>query len=229
MDDRIDKISAVAFDIDGTLYSNGRMYCATGFFVLRHLPLFRAFGIARKQVRREYPVANLHERTVELTARKLRWDIDKTREALRTVIYRDWEQRLRNVKLCSGVRDLISDLRRSGIRTAALSDFPVQRKIDLLGLEGMWDLAFTSEDTGHLKPHREPFDHLVRELGLPPERILYVGNSYSYDVEGAAAVGLRTAHFTRVPRRDGVADFSFFRYEDLGNWLRDRLEPVELD
>ena len=44
------------------------------------------------------------------------------------------------------------------------------------------------------KPDRRVFQATIDALGLPPERILHVGDSVHYDVDGAAAVGLRTVH-----------------------------------
>lgn len=44
------------------------------------------------------------------------------------------------------------------------------------------------------KPDPRVFQATIDALGLPPERILHVGDSVHYDVEGAAAVGLQTVH-----------------------------------
>ncbi|TVR74322.1 MAG: HAD family hydrolase [Spirochaetaceae bacterium] len=229
MEKRIYKIRALAFDIDGTLYTNMAMYRATALFALRHVRLFLAFGRARKLVRQEYPLQDLGERTVELTAKELEWDTERTRKALQKVIYREWEQRLRSVQLCDGARELLVWLRRAGIRTAAMSDFPVAGKLSVLGLEGLWNVAFSSEETGYLKPRAEPFNRLIAELKLPAEEILYVGNSYEYDVLGASAVGIPAAHFTWRTPRESKAVFTFSRYSDLQEWLKPRIMPAELD
>lgn len=44
------------------------------------------------------------------------------------------------------------------------------------------------------KPDPLVFHATIDELGLAPERILHIGDSVYYDVEGAAAVGLQTLH-----------------------------------
>lgn len=44
------------------------------------------------------------------------------------------------------------------------------------------------------KPDPRVFQATIDALGLPPERILHVGDSVHYDVDGGAAVGLRTVH-----------------------------------
>jgi putative hydrolase of the HAD superfamily len=38
------------------------------------------------------------------------------------------------------------------------------------------------------------FQATIDALGVPPERILHVGDSVHYDVDGGAAVGLQTIH-----------------------------------
>lgn len=44
------------------------------------------------------------------------------------------------------------------------------------------------------KPDARVFQATIEALGMPPERILHVGDSIHYDVEGGAAVGLQTVH-----------------------------------
>ncbi len=218
-----DSIRAVAFDIDGTLYPNGQMYLASLPVVIRHLRLFRAFGHARRDIRRERPVTDLHRRTAEMVSNELGIETTEAVTRINRYIYGEWESILKKVTLYPGVRELIQHLRERGIRTAALSDFPVRKKLQLLELEGLWDVAFSSEETGYLKPNQEPFQRLIRELKLPPRQILYVGNSYHYDVEGARSCDLLTAHITRRRPHGPPADFSFRHFSELREWLESRL------
>ena len=44
------------------------------------------------------------------------------------------------------------------------------------------------------KPDPRVFQATIDALDLPPERILHVGDSVHYDVDGGAAVGLQTVH-----------------------------------
>jgi len=44
------------------------------------------------------------------------------------------------------------------------------------------------------KPDRRVFQATIDALKLAPERILHVGDSVHYDVDGAAAVGMQTVH-----------------------------------
>ncbi|MFP4210854.1 MAG: HAD family hydrolase, partial [Alkalispirochaeta sp.] len=131
----IPTIRAVAFDIDGTLYPNLRMYLVSAPIVLRNFRLFRAFGAARKRVRRERPITDLPRRTAELTAGILGRDVSRVADEIDRTIYDRWESSLARVELYPGARELILWLRSRGIATAALSDFPVERKLTLLGIK----------------------------------------------------------------------------------------------
>jgi len=77
-----------------------------------------------------------------------------------------------------------------------------------------------SEETGALKPSPVPFLALADALGVSPDRMLYVGNSVSSDVQGASAVGMKTAcvvhplALTAGYRIPG-ADISFSSYRKL--------------
>lgn len=47
---------------------------------------------------------------------------------------------------------------------------------------------------GVAKPHPAIFDPALEALGVPRERVVYVGDSRLFDVEGARAAGLRPVH-----------------------------------
>lgn len=56
------------------------------------------------------------------------------------------------------------------------------------------DVITDSGIVGVGKPDRRVFEATVDALDLPPERILHVGDSVHYDVEGAAACGFESVH-----------------------------------
>ena len=84
-----------------------------------------------------------------------------------------------------------------------------------------------SEEVGVMKPHPEVFAHATRAAGVPPEAILYVGDSFRSDVEGGRAAGWQVAWYTdgRTPeeRKAGKADADgVFRFQQWSA-LRRRL------
>lgn len=216
-------IRGVAFDIDGTLYSNPRFYLHSLVHGLRNLRLMRHFRAVRKTIRRIRPVADFHALQRSMLAVSMSISESRADRLIAERFYRKSEDLLTSVPLFPEVRSTLRSLRKLGIRLAAASDFPVERKLRLLGLTDAFDCAYSTEDTGYLKPNPEAFAPLSECLDLPPSEILYVGNSYHYDVIGASEAGFRTAHITRVSMRDSAADLSFFRYATLLQWIRDRV------
>jgi putative hydrolase of the HAD superfamily len=161
------------------------------------------FGKARKVLhgaRAEDPLSggDFYTAQAYLMARERNPDAgeDETaamRLTVERLIYRGWEPIFKKVRLFSGVVDTLSAIRRAGLKLGLLSDFPPERKLEYLGLGGLWDAALCSEVVGRLKPDPAPFFALAAALGTPPERVLYVGNSRRYDVAGAAGAGMKTA------------------------------------
>lgn len=59
------------------------------------------------------------------------------------------------------------------------------------------DTIVISEEMGIRKPRPEIFEKVINDLGFAPDEILHVGDNLRADVEGAAAVGMRTVWITR--------------------------------
>ena len=216
-------LKAVAFDIDGTLYSNIYMQLHSLPFALRHLRLLSAFRRVRQQLRRIRPIENFHRVQAELFAREIGETPSNAAQIIETVFYRRWERVLERVPLYPGVRETVEAFRNAGLKLAVASDFPVQRKLAILGIEGMWQCELSTEEIGYLKPNPEPFYALLHCLALEPAEVLYVGNSYHYDVAGAKAVGMPAAHLVRRPPPHSIADFSFRHFAQLRRWVEAKL------
>ncbi|QQO09029.1 HAD family hydrolase [Breznakiella homolactica] len=216
-------ISAVTFDLDGTLYPNYRFYIRLVPFVLRELRLLIAMGKARDILREENPEGSFYDLQAEVMAKILKKDPGVVKEKTERLIYRGWEPLFKRIRLFSHVKETLQALRDSGFKLGLLSDFPPERKAEYLGIAGCWDTIFSSEITNHLKPDPAPFLELSKRLLVPPDRILYVGNSVSYDIIGAKGAGMKTAlvtsRFGNRRRNTGEADFVFTDYRQLRSYV----------
>ncbi|MDR0495783.1 MAG: HAD family hydrolase [Treponema sp.] len=220
-------ISAVAFDLDGTLYPNYRFNIRLLPFLCRHLRLMAAFGKARNIIRDEQEQSpsfiqpDFYDHQARLVASLLRAEPEQTQEKINRLIYRGWEPYFLKIRLFPHVRELLTDLRAAGLKLALLSDFPPETKLKNLGLAGCWDAVLCSESIGALKPALRPFTKLAEALGCPPEQVLYVGNSGLYDAAGAGRAGMKTALITRCIVHSGKskADFSFHSYRQLRDFV----------
>lgn len=213
------KIKAVGFDIDGTLYPDSSMYIYSAFAFLKHPRLFYHFGKVRKNIRRIRYDGEFRTVQAELLASSMHIDVKEAMFRIEKSIYGNLSVVFKNVKPYRDVRPVLLSLKRDGIAVGAMSDLPVGRKLEYLGVSDLVDFSFSSEETNFLKPNPVPFKYLIKQFDLLPGEILYVGNNYKYDILGAAAVGIRTAHLSKKPVPDTRADFTFSKFTELRDWI----------
>jgi 2-haloalkanoic acid dehalogenase type II len=96
-------------------------------------------------------------------------------------------------------RDVVEAVRRH-LPVAVLSNADDDFLHGALGHNGFsFPVVVSSETARAYKPHAAIFRNLSEALALPPERILYVGDSRLADVAGAKNAGLRVAWVQRPP------------------------------
>lgn len=224
-----DNIEGIAFDLDGTLYPNRRFNRRLVPFILKDWRLISAFGKAREIIRNNQersilPQGDFYDYQAEITAKFLPAEVKSLKEEIDRLIYRGWEPLFKKIKLFSNTLETLTALRKAGYKLGLLSDFPPQTKLEYLGLNGIWDAVLCSECCGALKPHPLSFNELAKAMSLPCEKILYVGNSYKYDVVGAARTGMKTA-WVKPPFYPGNGskkpkpDFSFSNYRQFHDFM----------
>jgi len=212
-------IDAVAFDLDGTLYPNYRLYVRLVPFILREHKLLRAMGKARDTLRSAAHEGRFYDLQARFMAEILNDDPESVKDRTERLIYRGWEEFFKQIKLFPHVEETLEAFRSAGLKTALLSDFPPEIKLSHLGLADGWDAVLCSERAGRLKPAPESFRVLSQTLGVPPARILYVGNSVKYDVVGATGAGMKAALISRRVRKAAGADFVFSDYRQLRRFV----------
>lgn len=84
---------------------------------------------------------------------------------------------------------------------ALCSNFSHAETARMILREARFEQYFTSvvisEELGIRKPRAEIFDAVATSLSFAPDEILHVGDNLRADVEGAAAIGMRTCWLTR--------------------------------
>lgn len=170
-----------------------------------------------------------------MTAQSLNRPLDEVTDRISREIYHASEKVLSRVPLYEGVQELLDELSGHGIPLGVMSDFPVDRKLGIIGVHTEWHCRISTEEVGYLKPNPEPFEVLSDCLGVSASETLYVGNSYEYDVVGAARAGMKTAWLNDRSRRHTPSeaanenaeainpDFTFGSYSELREWLLPRL------
>jgi YjjG family noncanonical pyrimidine nucleotidase len=84
-----------------------------------------------------------------------------------------------------------------GVMTNGFAEVQAQKFDSFPVLRERADAIVVCEETGVLKPDPKVFAHATDEAGVDPENVLYVGDSYRSDVEGAQKAGWRVAWYAR--------------------------------
>ncbi len=111
----------------------------------------------------------------------------------------------RGVRLYPDALDVLRALRRGGLRigvcsNAAYRPASMHGQLRQLGLTELIDAAVFSAEVGWRKPSPRLFAAALDAVGVPAERTVFVGDRILEDVDGAAAVGMRTV----LVARDGA-------------------------
>jgi 2-haloacid dehalogenase len=118
------------------------------------------------------------------------------RRELIEAYHRRWPEMLAGA--IPGTVDVLADLRVSGVRLVALSNwsaemFPVAReRFDFLAwFEGI----VVSGEVGVSKPDRRIFEHLAERFGIEPAATVFIDDSPA-NIDAAAALAFRAIQFT---------------------------------
>lgn len=108
------------------------------------------------------------------------------------------------------VPEVLTELRRQGIRVAALSNWDdrLPGLLEDLDLASALDAIVFSAAVGVEKPHPSIFLHALELLGTPPSLTLHVGDRQKEDVEGARGVGIQALLLDRGRGRGDLVDLS---------------------
>ena len=192
-------IRALCFDIDGTFYPKWQTDAYLVVSALSH----PVFSLHYNSMRRRMRAVDGYEggrvlsreefRRKEMTLLSWRGCYDDYVEKYERCMKRPWDRAMKGILKCHpGVRQALERARAEGFLLAALSDFPISDKLEVLGLEGLFDFVASSEDFGYLKPNEVPFNAMLKALDVRPDEALYVGDSYRKDIVGGARIGMRT-------------------------------------
>ena len=93
----------------------------------------------------------------------------------------------------------LARLRQRGLALGVVSNYNALLRAHLtdLGLADWFSVCVNSADFGQAKPHPGIFQAGVMQLGVPPERVLYVGDDVENDYHGARRAGLHAVLLNR--------------------------------
>jgi len=105
----------------------------------------------------------------------------------------------RRMRAYEEVTGVLTELRSRGLTLAICSnwDWDLEEAIEAAGLAGTVDVVVSSAWVGARKPHRRMYDAVLEQAGVAPEDAIFVGDTWSCDVEGPRAAGLRPVYVRR--------------------------------
>jgi HAD superfamily hydrolase (TIGR01509 family) len=125
------------------------------------------------------------------------------------------------VELLPGARDFVASVDRPLALVTNGAPEMQRQKLGAVGLRDAFDAVVFGGHDAPAKPSPEPFEAVLDDLGVAPERTVHVGNSVSSDVAGAHAAGLQSVWVPADPDRtpDPEPDRAFPDLHAARAWL----------
>lgn len=194
---------ALVFDVDGTLYHDGRLRRLLLPRLALHMAVSGWDGIrcwrALTGYRRQLEAMRALPPGGCPAGRQLRRTAERTglpEEFVAAAVAR-WMERepLADLARCrrAGLPEFLQAAAGRGLRLAVLSDYPAEAKLRALGVLEFFDVVAWSGDPAiaTLKPHPDGLLEVLRRVGVAPERACYIGDRAEVDGETARRAGCR--------------------------------------
>ena len=210
------KIQAIIFDLDNTLTDfmqakQNAIRAAVDAMIDTGLKMSREEG--HRRIFEIYKDKGIeHQRVFNVFLQEQLGRVDDRILAAAVVAYR--RARDGSLVLYPHAMLTLNRLLKEGYKLAVVSDAPrfeAWLRICSLGLQHMFELVLTIDDTGHRKPSPEPFRMALEQLAVEPERAVMIGDWPERDIAGASEVGLHTVY-----ARYGDVPFEFGDRQERG-------------
>jgi HAD superfamily hydrolase (TIGR01549 family) len=136
-----------------------------------------------------------------------------------------WKNFIAKMKLFDDFKDFLRTAKEKEIKIVVVTDLTAhiqQRKLINLELNDNIDFLVTSEEAGAEKPSPIMFELGLKKIGLAAHEVVFIGDNFDKDIEGANVLGIRPYWFqpdakTELRQTDYYTVFS--SYKDLINEL----------
>lgn len=136
-----------------------------------------------------------------------------------------WDNFLKKMTLFPYFRDFLKKIKANDIKVGIVTDLTAHiqnRKLIALDIFKDIDFLVSSEEAGVEKPTPTIFKLALEKLALDKEEVIFIGDNFTKDIEGANAIGIRPYWFS--PENDQklkMIDFYtiFSNYKDLTDEL----------
>jgi len=175
------KISAVIFDLDGTVVADEDEYGEAFRRILKKL------GVV---VRKKYPhVGGIGvKENWPIFIKKYKIKTDKSLEELTVLTQEEYKKLIPRVTLKEGLLEFINNLKKAGLKVALATSNSwdvVEKLFDHLGIEKYFDSVTTGEEVVFKKPDPDLFLKAAEKMGVEPSECIVFEDSET---------GIRAAH-----------------------------------
>ena len=216
-------IAAIVFDVDGTLYDHAyvrramakELICAHAFRPLKGFALMK-FLTAYRKAQEQLRGSTLNGQAAEvqfLTACKN----SNTKATVAHTYLDEWfyTAPLKHVRaaLRPGLKEFLHAMKARAMKLGVFSDYPAASKLQVLGLDGFFDVVVTSDDreVQGFKPDPSGLLRCAERLEVSPQQLLYVGDRPEVDAECARRAGAIAAILdTSQEREPSCARHGYF-------------------
>ncbi len=183
------RISACIFDLDGVIVDTAHYH----FLAWRRLANELGFDLNETQNERLKGVSRMRSLEIVLEIGNIRL-ADEKREELanrKNEWFLEYVEQMSPEEVFPGVRELIEDMRKEGIRIAlASSSKNASRVVELLQVRELFEAIVDGTMITHSKPHPEIFLLAARKLHVDPSQCLVFEDAEA-GVVAAHAAGMR--------------------------------------
>jgi phosphoglycolate phosphatase len=214
--DDMTPLSAIIFDLDGTLVDSARDLRDAANILLAEEGL-RAVTLGETKAMIGDGVARLVERALAATG----GDLARLPVLAERFLAIYEANASRHTQAYPGVPDTLDVLKRLGLRLAVVTNKPrsaTMHILDTLRLAPFFDTVVGGDTLPERKPHPAPILLALKQLGVGPEAALMVGDNY-HDMRAARAAGVRafavTYGYSHKPHAELGADRLLERMSEL--------------
>jgi 2-phosphoglycolate phosphatase len=211
------EIKGVLFDLDGTLIDSKKDIAAAAnaariHFGMPALPLETVLGYIG------WGIEHLNRQTLETD------EPAKLAEGLEVLKSHYREHCVDQTIIFPGTRELLDNLKSQSLKIGLVSNKPHEftlMTLEKLGLQPYFQVALGEGPLAHKKPHPEPLLTALKQMGIPPEEAIMIGDS-TVDVEAARAAGMRVGIVSHgfVPREYLAASHPDWLVDSLADFLK---------
>jgi HAD superfamily hydrolase (TIGR01509 family) len=132
-----------------------------------------------------------------------------------------YKSRLPNLKAFPGVRDLLTRMRKDGLKRVVATSSPrdeVEKALELAGVTDLVDETVSASDAGRSKPDPDTVATAVERSGFKPGELVMLGDT-PYDIEAAGKAGVRTIALRSGNFTDDKLKGALAIYDDAADLL----------